>query len=287
MAPRTKAAKLIDDSSVDDCLRPVASLRQEKATPKKAQTKEAVWQFTPLDKELLVTTSLLDQIDFHTGCKIGSPWKESSRKDLRGMLSRAPWSGDSKFTTRGFQFERKLCQFANCLSKDKFYTMMEPDCICDVERLGELYDKVRGSKQQVTLKESITIAGQRFCLFGKADVLYPDSIKDIKTTSSWKPDDRWPPEDKYRKKNQHLMYSVVGKQSSFEYLVAEFVEVPNPVDPANPTWKVIDVHCFDSSTPDLEEGRERLYKKITDNINFIAGDPEMWADYTNVFTRSW
>ena len=277
--------QLQDDEGVDECLRPVASTRKE---AKKTASASSPWVFEPVDKELLITASLLDQIDFHTGCKIGSPWKESSRKDLQGMLARAPWSGDSKFTKRGMAFEQKLCTFANCLSKDKFYGMMEPDCLCDVEKLGEMYDKIKGSKQQQTLKESIVINGQRFFMYGKADVLFPGtSIKDIKTTSSWKPDDRWPPEDKYRKKSQHLMYSIMGKIPDFEYLVAEFVESNDLDAEGNKIWKLIDVHCFDSSTPDLAAGREKLYQKITDNINFIAGDPEMWANYINVFTRSW
>ena len=294
MAPRKVAAKLIDDSSIDDCLRPVATLRDEakEITTKKARKtpvkKASAWHFDPLDKELLVTTSLLDQIDFHTNCSIGSPYKASSRKDLEGMLSRAPWSGDNKFTARGMQFERKLCQFINCLPKERFYEMMKPDCICDVEKLGEFYDKLRGSKQQVTLKESVVINGQRFCLYGKADAMFPAvSIKDIKTTSSWKPDERFPPEDKYRKKNQHLMYSVVAQLPTFEYLVAEFVESNDKDAAGNPIWKLIDTHCIQSDTIDLVTGREQLYKKITDCVNFIADDPEMWANYTNVFTRSW
>jgi len=39
--------------------------------------------------------------------------------------------------------------------------------------------------------------------------------------------------------------------------------------------------------PDRKELEERLYTRILDAVNFFAQDAEMWADYCNVFTRTW
>ncbi len=270
MAKRKAAAKALDDDSVDELLRPM----------KKKGAAEPVI----IDKELLLTTSLLDQIDFHCGCSIGSPWKTSSLNDLNGQLSRAEWSGSNKFTKRGMAFESKLCTFIKALPKDKFLEMMAPDCICDVDRLEPFYDMCRGGKQQAKLEKHIVVDGQKFYMFGKADILFPDVIQDIKTTSTeWKEDEKWGSEKKYKDKNQHTMYAVMSGITKFNYIVAQFVEVPSKTDEA--AWKVIDVHVVQADTESLEVATKKLEKKIRFAMEFLRSDPEMWLKYTTIFSN--
>ena len=232
-----------------------------------------------LEKDLLITTSLLDQIDFHCGCSIGSEWKAKSLIDLKGQLSRAPWTG-SKFTERGIQFERKICNFVNVLSKDKFFEVMARDCLCDVKKLAPFYDKCRGGEFQRVLKKIVTVGGQRVCLYGKSDVIFPERIVDIKTTSSdWVPTGKYSSDKKYTDKSQHTMYAYISEILEFEYLVARFAEEAEGV------WKVIDVHQIPANTESVAAAEKKLFGKIEKALDFIHQDAEMWENYTSVFSR--
>jgi len=271
MAKRKPATKALDDDSVDELLRPM----------KKTAGAEGV-----IDKDLLITTSLLDQIDFHCGLPIGNPWKASSLADLKGQLSRAEWSGSNKFTKRGMAFESKLCTFIKALPKARFLEMMAPDCICDVAELGIFYDLCRDGKQQAKLSKNITVDGQKFYMYGKADILFPTVIQDIKTTSTeWKEDLQWGSDKKYRDKSQHTMYAYMSGILEFNYLVAQFVELPPATPGAEPIWKVIAVHKVDANTESVEAAQAKLEKKIRFAMEFLRTDEEMWLNYTTVFSN--
>lgn len=234
-----------------------------------------------IEKDLLVTTSLLDQVDFHCGLPIGSEWKSKSLIDLKGQLSRAPWTG-SKFTDRGIQFEKKIMNFVNVLSKEKFYEVMARDCICDVTKLEPFYDQCRGGDFQRVLKKIVTVGGQRICLFGKSDVIFDDAarIVDIKTTSSdWQATGKYSSDKKYTSKNQHTMYAYISGILEFEYIIARFAEL------GEAEWKVIDVHRVPANTESVEAAEKKLFDKIEKALDFIHQDPEMWENYTSVFSR--
>lgn len=252
-------------------------------------------QFDVVDKPLFITSSLIDQVAFHAGFKPGSEWKTKSLLDLKAQLKRNNTFTQTDFTERGQAFEDKLCAFAR-LPLDKFRNAFEHDVLCDISKLDVFYNALQGAETQKEMKGKFEIDGQMFTFYGKADIVQYDTAggkripkhhADIKTTSSWKPTGAYASDKAYKQRAQHLMYMFLDKVPTFDYLIAEFIDQNGGDDRRGRDWRVIDVHTVPIAIPDRKELEEKLYTRILDAVNFFAQDAEMWADYCNVFTRTW
>lgn len=258
---------------------------------------EAKRQFDIENKPLFITSSLIDSVAFHVGQRSESIWKDKSLIDMKAQLKRNNTFTQTDFTQRGQDFEDKLCAFGRT-RLEVFQKAFAHDVLCDVSKLDVFYDALQnGAETQKEMKGSFTVDGQAFTFYGKADIVQyntpvgtkkrvPCHHVDIKTTSSWKTG-KYSSDASYAKRAQHLMYMYLDKVTTFDYLVAEFLDQNGNNEEKGRDWKVIDVHKVSIEEPDYAELEKKLYTKVLDTINFISQDREMWADYCNVFTRTW
>ena len=155
----------------------------------------------------LVTPSLFASIDWYK--KAPSNWKDRANEDLNNLLARkkTPIAPAAK---RGITFED--CIYKTLESKQE---IAQVKC---TEFFRAFLIACLDGKFQVKSKSFITINKVEYCLYGKLDVLLPDRIIDIKTTSKW---DGFS-EDKYLGSMQHIIYLFNEKMNHFEYLIAVF-----------------------------------------------------------------
>lgn len=247
------------------------------------------------NKPLFITSSLIDSVAFHVNMRPESDWKLKSLLSLKAQLKRNSTFTKTDFTERGQAFEDKLCAFARA-KREIFYNAFSQDVLCDISKLGVFYDALQGAETQKDMKGKFTVDGQEFTFYGKADIVQYDVVPgkgrkarhhaDIKTTSSWKTG-KYSSEKSYNERAQHLMYMYLDEVETFDYLVAEFLDENGDDEKKGRNWKVIDVHVVPIEERNRAELERKLYARILETVNFLSQDPEMWADYCNVFTRTW
>lgn len=172
-------------------------------------------------RDLLVTTSLLGAVEWFLKSPnslvkgTNKTWKQQSYESLVDNLKRV--FNPTEEIKRGMAFEKQV-NGALCLdTEEEFMAFFKKDGHCDDIR--EFYREGKGALQQKVLKKFVTINGQSFCLYGKADLYFPTkSIKDIKTSHSWKG------RNSYLSTTQHLMYCYLSGIELFRYIVAIFAE---------------------------------------------------------------
>lgn len=233
-----------------------------------------------IDKALMVTSSLLDAIDFHVDMSPYSTWKEKSLTSLQKMLARDSKFEVTPFTERGKAFEDSVCSLSR-VKEDTFYALCSRFCSCDAHKLEPFYYALQGATFQKVVKGTINVEGQKIFLYGREDAWKPEKIVDIKTTSSWKTG-AFSSEKSYQKRSQHQIYCTLDAIQDFEYLVAEFIDLGT----TEPNWSVVDVHVIPIHIDSLEKEKEKLNKRIVKALDFIAQDAKMWSDYCTVFTKS-
>lgn len=222
-------------------------------------------------KSLLVTSSLLDSFSWYKECP--SSWKERAEADLVGTVFRvySPMKGAVK---RGIEFEARVVAGLG-LEREVFVA-------AHGEMLAVFHDACHGGILQATVKRTVTVDGQGFVLYGKADILFPGKrIIDIKTTGRWKGTAA------YTSRAQHLLYIAASGIEDFLYLVAVGQDASvhqAPDTPAVSVWKVDAVEPVDASMP-KDEAMERLESRIRQWMAFLETHPELKRAYETVFTR--
>lgn len=207
----------------------------------------------------LITPSILDSFKWYNECPVS--WKEKAEKDLTKALNRI-WETPSPAIQRGINFEKAICSsFGN--SREEF-----------VQQFGDtaamFYDRCAKGRQQVVYKKRIMVNGTEYMLYGKADIVLPELIIDIKTTGSWKGPQT------YLSKNQHLAYIAASGIEDFEYLVAifdnedsirpdEVVSIPAPVK--------------------HHEALDRITAAASEFLDFLDTREDLKKAYMTVFNR--
>ncbi len=227
-------------------------------------------------KPLLVTPSILDSYAWYKDCP--SSWKEKAEADLRNALNRiySPMEGAVK---RGIDFEAKVC--ADLGMDLPSFTARHGTMLAPFHR------HCHGGRMQEVVKRTVTIDGQAFVLYGKADVLFPSEhgfrgrIVDLKTTGRWKG------AVAYTSRAQHLLYIAASGIEDFLYLVAvgrDSVVAQAPDTPPATMWTVEAVEEVDVSLP-WSEATERLEGLVRRWMAFLEGRPDLMKAYVNIFTR--
>lgn len=174
-----------------------------------------------MERNKLITPSLLNSFNWLNKCP--HSWREKALEDLTNLLNRAPFK-PNKYFVRGNKYENQVRSICRGISpNDVMSTAVEMAELC------------KGGKWQEKIRAFIYIDDVPFCISGRIDVLFPDEIIDIKTTTTFKGD------ESYLSTSQHILYlfSAIHKkmpQRQFKYLVTDFEqihEVPFEVgDPA-------------------------------------------------------
>lgn len=199
----------------------------------------------------LITPTLMDSLDW----LYNSPpsWKEKAYEDMLNKLNRVFTS--NIHVEKGQYFERVL--YENC----------KKDPIPGSDYFREICNCIKGGTFQSKGKIFETIRGENFCLFGRFDVLFPNLIIDIKTTSNWKG------KSKYLKGWQHKFYCLIKQIHHFKYIVAEW----------SPDWRIKNVHYIDYHVDSFEGLRKEVKEKIEEFLDFLEMNPEYKEAYYEKF----
>lgn len=208
---------------------------------------------------LLMTPTLVDNVAWFMQCP--SSWKERAYKSLYNTLARI-WDGGSKATERGQRFEKTVCDVIVKKAHKKHDFKCSPEFRAFVEECD-------GGEFQKKLKRILEVDGVEYLIYGKADVAFPDLIKDIKTTQEYKG------KESYLKKSQHLMYVYASRIPNFRWLVAEFGD--------EDSLKIREKHFFDYTAPSVDAVIDPLKDKIRETMTIINGDKELQKLYLEKF----
>lgn len=219
----------------------------------------------------LITSSLLDSFDWLKNCP--KSWRKKAMDEFIGMLRREkrPTSPECQ---RGIDFENLVCRSG--LADNDFVlhiTKMYDDKGIHGEKLDkavettyEIYERCVSGEQQKKLMKDIVVDGSEYHLFGYADIVLPNVIYDIKTTTCFKGDEA------YLKRSQHRIYSICTGIEYFDYLVADYRGSSVPQE-------FHDVYVETNLDEDFEiiSGRVRSLVKFID----LSG---LRKDYEEIFT---
>lgn len=212
--------------------------------------------------KLLVTSSLLDSFSWFM--EAPPSWKDRAKTDLWNAVNRV-YTPMDEAVRRGMDFEAYVCAVLDD-SREVFVARHG-------ELLGPFWDHCHGGKRQVPVRREITVNSQDFTLYGKADVLFPDRIVDIKTTGSWKG------AAKYLSRAQHLVYIAATGTEKFLYLVA--VGAPD----GKHSWVPSEVVEVDASMK-VEHALSSLERKIGQWMDFLSTEPELKVSYEKTFSKN-
>lgn len=219
----------------------------------------------------LITSSLLDSFDWLKNCP--KSWQKKAMDDFIGMLRREkrPTSPECQ---RGIDFEDLVCRSG--LTDNAFVayiTKMYESKGLSGEKLDKavevtyaIYERCVPGEQQKKLMKDIVVDGKEYHLFGYADIVLPNGIYDIKTTTHFKGDEA------YLKRSQHRIYSICTGITGFDYLVADYKG-------SNAPQEFYDVYAGTGIYEDLEiiSNRIRSLVKFID----LSG---LRKDYEEIFT---
>ena len=232
----------------------------------------------------LITTSLIDSVHWLKTAP-SSPtrddptktWREKAYEDMKNTLSRV-WTPLGPAQQRGVDFEKKI--YATLDTKIDYKSQgYSPDMVSILDRCqgGKTYQKAKIFRQ---------IDGDEYCLYVKYDLIMPDKTIDLKTTTSYKG------QNKYLDTMQHKMYCLVRAEANgrdrglypFEYLVVEFA------DDSGEEKKIQHIYTVPYTPPSVEELEAEVMAKITDTIDYLKcyDEPgDLWELYNNVYCMKW
>lgn len=232
----------------------------------------------------LITSSLLDGFAWLQSAP--AAWKTKAQQEFIATIRRERIFNPTPEIIRGEQFERLVCDNCNVMSKDAFQDMCkatysalldEDQDVLDeskaeyLQRIlkvtGIFYDRSRNAEQQVKVEGNISAFNEDFYLFGYADLVYPDLILDIKTTTKFKSN------SKYTRRAQHLVYAYCTGIPKFHYIVADYCGTKYPLD----------YHCI-AVDVDLAQAEQTLKGRIQ-NMGMYLRTHNLWQDYVTKFSK--
>jgi len=212
-----------------------------------------------IDRDLLFTPSIYDAYEWFQSCP--PSWKERAYISLFNSLSRVPWTPDAK-VQRGLDFEDLVYRAVRAPDAEVLNASSE---------FMDVVSEVRGAWIQKTVKKIERVGDQSFCLYGRTDAWFPDIIKDVKTTASFK-------KAKYANSIQHQLYCHIEQIPKFRYVVAVF-------DDNEDNKKVQRVEKIDIEYADLEPLKTAVYERVQEFWNFINDDADLLKAYLTKFCK--
>lgn len=218
----------------------------------------------------LITSSLLDSFDWLQNCP--KSWQKKAIADFVAMIRREkrPTSPECQ---RGIDFENLVCKHYNLSESEyieflkSYYKDLSGKNLNNAIRSTLAIRKTcEGGKQQEKVMKDIVIDGADYHLFGYADIILPNWIIDIKTTSHFKGNEA------YLRRSQHRIYSLCTEKESFIYLVADYEGSSYPKE-------YYDVYARTNFDEDLEVISNRI-KNLMKFID-LSG---LRKDYEEIFT---
>jgi len=186
-------------------------------------------------------------------------WRARAHSSFVAMLRREPYKS-SKAADAGIAFERtvyRACrQQATTLGSEEFKTVVL-SCI--------------GGKFQSVLKSVEKIDDQEVVFYGKSDVEFTNTIKDIKTTGTWKGP------DSYLKKWQHKIYLLISGKQYFDYIIVEWAD--------DNKCTIKNVHIVPYTSPGRQALLDEIYPAIAKLFTYLHNEL-LWDDYYFTFSNN-
>jgi hypothetical protein len=204
-----------------------------------------------IKRTLLVTTSLLDSVDWFLDCP--ASWRDKAYKSIVATIRREPYT-PMPHAQRGIDFENAVYAMKNG---------------------SEVFNKIvaycKGGNTQSKIKTTMEIGQHTVLLFGKIDVDFKDKIVDIKTLENAAR------VNKYLDKWQHIVYLYITNKPLFEYLVVLFEKFPSN--------KIINYQVLTYNNPGQELLASKLSSGIENLFDFLR-DENLFYDYETTFSKN-
>ena len=225
----------------------------------------------------LITTSLIGAIDWASNAPYSlikgttTTWEQDALRQLVEEITRTKRWEPSPAVQLGIDFEKAVYRNID-VPKEQ---VQASDIFKDV------LDLCRGGKVQQKIKKYVNIDGEKYCLFGKTDILFPDEILDIKTTSTEK-NKPWQLESKYLNTFQHDLYCFITGIKKFKYVVVVFkkgINVPISMYTFPVTYWYTEEQFYDRIAHRIRRSLETLK-----SFNSRVPEVDLWEAYLTRFS---
>lgn len=199
----------------------------------------------------LITPTLLNSLKYYLESDFGK------REDFLKTLSRERFEPNEAMQ-KGIDFENDIQKF--CKDMEDYYMLSNIAPISRPEEskiIEEVSNIVYGGFWQESVKKEIEVAGTRFLLYGRCDVIKDDTIYDIKYTKNYNL-------GKFSNSTQHLIYMYCGGLDKFQYLVSDLKNywTEEYTKPKNIESKIIsEIHSLLNYLKRDEEANKLFYSK--------------------------
>ena len=141
------------------------------------------------------------------------------------------------------------------------------------EKFKEFLLTCEGGQFQFKSKSFIKVDEVEYCLYGKIDVLFPDTILDIKTTGKW---DQFS-EAKYLSSMQHIIYLYNQDMKRFQYMIAVFNSSSDTV--------IKEIKILNYFEANQEVLKEKIIMAIRKQTEFLKEHPVLKDLYNKTFSK--
>ena len=177
---------------------------------------------------------------------------DQNKGDFIDVLKRVK-KPDTDAIVKGKIFEEAVTDIAKTGTTDKLDKTLDADELKTAQQIAEI---VKGGAFQCFLTDMKILPNIHIC--GIADVIKNDKIYDIKRVTNYEV-------GKYSDSIQHEIYMYLTGILQFDYLISD--------------GRDIYIESYTSKSRD--ELFKTIFCKISDFINFIKNDPELWAAFLN------
>lgn len=232
----------------------------------------------------LITSSLLDSFDWLQHCP--ASWKAKANEEFLGTIRRTKTWEPSPEAQRGMDFEDFICKNCNVKTREEFedysrkgfaHLLDKDNSVSDSDKLiyaqrcvvtaMVFYDLCKAGQQQVKVQRELDVFGEKYLVFGYADIVHPNKILDIKTTTKYRGD------SKYLKRAQHHAYCYALGVPEFVYVVADYRGTKYPLD-----WHTVPVRS------DEEQAQSTLKGRIHNMVSYLK-QYDLFDDYVQLFSK--
>jgi len=201
--------------------------------------------------KFLITPTLLNSFNYFLKSE-----SETALADFTSVIKKEFTS--NKYCEAGNIWENKVCY---------------PDTNETNKLVLEVAEKVKGYSFQEVLKKEIVVNGIKILLYGKADAIGYDIIKDIKTTSSEYEI------GKFNDSLQHKIYMYCSPIKQFEYLITQIkiIEKDEKVVDVEPTTNFAEYYSWQ------DKYESDIYECINNFFDFLKNNEELSKIYLELW----
>lgn len=211
---------------------------------------------------LLVTPTLLNSYEFAANAPFA--WKQKANEDFVAKLRREKGTFP-EWVKKGSKFEDAV--YNDCMGSKTYGGQIDTEA----EAFQDVVALCKGGTFQDVFKKTMIIDGNEYLIYTKMDVVFPDIIRDIKTTLSYKG------AHKYLKGWQHWLYCYAAEIPKFEYVVVEWANEHG--------YDIAALHSAKFDAPSWAEVEAKIVSGVKDMVSFVEKEG-LYDDYFYTFSNN-